>query len=79
MSAVKSWFGFAWDVVKILYGREWDDLHSDRDELMSDQQASVIITPQARTMIARTNAPPCPANVPPLEGSIDARRTVYRS
>ncbi len=72
--SIKAWLGFAWDVAKILYGRDWDDSQTNDQEPDNPEQAAVILTPQARAMVARPNPPPCPADAPPLEGSIEARR-----
>lgn len=72
--SIKAWLGFAWDVAKIIYGQDWDDAQTNEREPDNLEQATVILTPQARTMVARPTPPPCPTDAPPLEGSVEARR-----
>lgn len=79
MSVIKkigAWVGFAYDVGRIIFAREWDDeptQSSDASTSSPSIEPVVHVTPAAKLMLAQASSPqPRPKPVL-LEGSIDAR------
>lgn len=73
-----AWIGFAYDVGRIIFRREYDeprDEHSNDDDQCSEPTTPVVrISPDASLMISRPTTTPTPSGNEPLEGSIEARR-----
>ena len=79
MSTLKklgAWIGFAYDVGRILFTREYDepDTPPDDDGEHVPTTPVVHVSPDASRMIARPKPALTPAIDEPLEGSIEARQ-----
>jgi hypothetical protein len=76
-----AWIGFAYDVGRILFAREYDEPDTPPDDDASARALDdvpttpiVHVSPDAARMISRSKPAHVPAIDEPLEGSIEARR-----